>query len=139
MKRTLRILIILNWMTAIAAVVVSTATRKYLPSELTSYLEAKSRSGSSQFNRVVIWLEIILLAISLIDSVGLFLLRRWAKLLLLPLYALAMGLLPTNPVYIQTGWTRLLLSLSTLIGGIILGMIFFSPLAEVFDRTADTE
>jgi hypothetical protein len=138
MKKTLRILIILNWATAIAGVVASLVTRKYLPPELASYLSAKNQSEVSQIAKVVIWVEIFLLIVSFIDSIGLFLLRRWAKRLLVPLYVVATALIPTASVYIQTGWTRMLLSVSTLIGGIIIGVVFFSPLAAAFNG-GDTE
>ena len=129
----------LNWATAIGGVIVYVETRRSLPVELTQYLESRRRFGVTQFERVMLWTETILFVVSVIDSVGLFQFRRWARTLLVPLYVIATLLLPTNAVYIQTGWTRLLLSISTLIGGMIIAMVFFSPLAEVFNRRSNAE
>jgi hypothetical protein len=139
LKKILRILITLNWATAIAAVIVFLATRQYLPTELTPYFESRRRLGATQFERVVVWIEIVLFFFSVADSVGLFLFRRWAKLLLIPLYTVATLLIPTDAVYIQTGWERMLFGISTLFGGMIIALVFFSPLAEVFDLKPDTE
>lgn len=133
LKKILRILIALNWATAIVAVIVSQAARQHLPTELTSFLESRQRLGATQFEKVVVWVEIVLFFFSIADSVGLFLFRRWARLLLLPLYIVATLLVPANAVYIQTGWTRMLLGISTLLGGMVIALVFFSPLAEVFN------
>lgn len=139
LKKILRILITLNWATAIAAVIVSQAARQHLPTELIPFFESRQRLGATQFEKVVVWVEIVLFFFSVADSVGLLLFRRWAKLLLIPLYAVATLLIPTNAIYVQTGWTRMLLSISTLFGGTIIALVFFSPLAEVFDLKPDTE
>jgi len=132
LKKVLRVLIMLNWATAIAAVIVSQSTR-HLPPELNPFFESRRQLGATQFENAVSWIEIVLFFFSVADSIGLFLIRRWAKLLLLPLYTVATLLIPTNAVYIQTGWTRMLLGMSTLFGGMIIALVFFSPLAEVFD------
>jgi len=139
MKKIFRILIVLNWATAIAGAIVYVTTRGSLPVELTPYLENRRRLGVTQFERAILWIEIVLFIVSVVDSIGLFHFRRWARTLLVPLYVIATLLLPTNAVYIQTGWTRMLLSISTVIGGMIIAMVFFSPLAEVFDRGPDAE
>src|SRR5262249_41139492 len=134
-----RTLIMLNWATAIAGTIVYVTTRGSLPQELTQYLESRRLIGVTQFERAILWTETVLFIVSVVDSVGLFHFRRWARTLLVPLYVIATLLLPTNAVYIQTGWTRMLLSISTVFGGMIIAMVFFSPLAEVFERGPDAE
>jgi hypothetical protein len=139
MKKIFRILIVLNWATAIAGTIVYVTTRGSLPVELTPYLESRTRLGVTQFERAILWTETVLFMVSVVDSIGLFHFRRWARMLLVPLYVIATLLLPTNAVYIQTGWTRMLFSMSTVIGGMIIAMVFFSPLAAVFERVPDAE
>jgi hypothetical protein len=62
-----------------------------------------------------------------------------AKPLLIPLYLVATELIPTNAIYIQTGWARMLLAISTLFGGMMIALVFFSPLADVFNPKPDNQ
>ena len=137
MKRTLRILIVLNWVTAIAAGTVAGITSKYLPMELIAFQE--NQRQVTQLQWVVFVIEGFLLLLSVINSIGLFLFRRWARSMLVPLYVLALLLLPSNAVYIQTGWTKMLFNLSYLVSGMIIAIVFFSPLAEAFNRGSAIE
>jgi len=137
MKRTFRILIVLNWATTILGVIVYVATRKYLPVEVLLYRERMIRLGVSPFRIILFCVDVILFIVCAIDAIGLFCFRKWAKTLLVPLYVIAILGVPTNPVYIQTGWTHMAFYISSVIGGMILAMTFFSPLAEVFDRCGD--
>jgi hypothetical protein len=139
MKRIFRFLIVLNWVTAIAGVIVSFATQKYLPIELMHYLEARRHQAITQFRMAVFLFDVVFLIVCIIDSIGLFLFRRWAKTLLVPLYVVAILMIPTNDVYIQTGWTKMMFSIGSVIGGMIVSLVFFSPLTEVFDRGPDGE
>jgi len=137
MKRTYRILIVLNWATAILGGIVYVATRNYMPVEILLYRERMIRLGVSPFRIILFCVDVILIIVCVINSIGLFRFRKWAKTLLVPLYVIAILGVPTNPVYIETGWTHMVFYISSVIGGMILAMTFFSPLAEVFDRGGD--
>jgi hypothetical protein len=134
MKRTFRTLIGLNWATAIGLVIVSLTTKKFLPSELTPYLESRRHAAISNFNMALALVEVILLLVCVIDAVGLFLFRKWARTLLVPLYVMGILLYPTNPVYLETGWTKMTVTVCNILGGMILALAYFSPVSTLFDR-----
>ena len=52
MKRTFRILIVLNWATTILGVIVYVATRNYMPEEILLYRERMIQLGVSPFQLI---------------------------------------------------------------------------------------
>jgi len=118
----------------ILGVIVYVATRNYLPVEVLLYRERMIQLGVSPFQLIVFCIDVVLIFVCAINSIGLFRFRKWAKTLVVPLYVIAIALIPTNPVYIQTSWTHMVFSIGYIIEGMIIAMTFFSPLAEVFDR-----
>ena len=134
MKRTFQLLIILNWLSAIAGVVISLTTRSTLPLELTAYLEHSGQTPLNNFDVAVFLVDILLLITCVIDAAGLFYLRRWARTLLVPLYVVGILLIPTIPAYVETGWAKMAFSISSIIGGMIIASAYFSPISGMFDQ-----
>ncbi|HXI88375.1 MAG TPA: hypothetical protein VNO24_00040 [Blastocatellia bacterium] len=135
-KQQFRVLIVLNWLLTIAAAIVFLSTRTSLPTELKTYLENQKSIGSSA-DSILLWIDVSLLVFAIAASIGLLLFKRWAKSVLLPVYFVSVLLIPTRAVYIDTGWSQLVFSLANMTGGMILALVFFSPLNVLFDSPGD--
>jgi len=136
-KRQLRILIVLNWLLTIIAAIVFLSTRTSLPTELKTYLENQKSLGESSADGIFLWVDVSLLVFAIAASIGLFLFKRWARNFLLAIYLFSVLLIPTRAVYINTGWAQLMFSLADMTGGMILALVFFSPLSALFDSPGD--
>jgi len=79
------------------------------------------------------------LSLMLVSLVGLSVLWRPARLLFtLYLLAIAIGVVLSGSV-VESALTSVLSFMNTIIAGLILGMIYFSPLREHFDRKEPAE
>jgi len=133
-KSRFRLLIIANWSFTLLALAASIFGRRTLPDQLQEYLKSRSTTAPSTYETVSIWIAFASIVFAIVVSIGIFLIKRWGRALILPSYALTYVLIcadlvfnPTRPVYIQTGLTNLLFSLSYVAGGVILALVFFSP------------
>ena len=136
-KQQFRILIVLNWLLTITAAIVFLSTRTSLPTELKTYLENQKSIGESTADSILLWVDVSLLVFAITVSIGLLLFKRWARSFLLPVYLFSVLLIPTRAVYIDTGWSQLVFSLANMTGGMILALVFFSPLSALFNSPGD--
>lgn len=136
-KRQFRILIVLNWLLTIIAAIVFLSTRTSLPTELKTYLENQGSSGESTADSILLWVDVSLLVFAIVVSIGLLLFKRWARNFLFAVYVLSVSLIPTRAVYIDTGWAQLMFTLETMTGGMILALVYFSPLSALFASPGD--
>lgn len=127
-----------SWLLTAIATIVFLLTRKYLPPELKSYLEGRKTAPLSSIDTILLWVDVGLLLVAIIISIGLFFFKKWAKKLLLISYVITLSLIPARDVYIETGWAELFFTLSTIIGGMILALAYYSPVAEAFE-TGDNQ
>jgi hypothetical protein len=76
-----------------------------------------------------------LLRVLVVSSViGLFFFRRWARPLYLVTTILATLLLPVSGPYVASGWSQMIDELGLIVSGVILALIYWSPLKELFKR-----
>jgi len=137
-KKQFRILIVLNWLLTITAAIVFLSTRTSLPTELKTYLENQKSIGESTADSILLWVDVSLLVFAIAASIGLLLFKRWARRLVILVYLFSVLLIPTRAVYIDTGWSQLVFSLANMTGGMILALVFFSPLSALFNSPGDT-
>lgn len=99
---------------------------------------AQEINDANLTNSSLIFLAIFGLALvaSLIAStVGLFLFRAWAPRLAVITTVLSLFIVPILGVNVASGWSWLLTELATTLWGVILSLVYFSPLKENFVAT----
>jgi hypothetical protein len=136
-RQNFRKLVVLNWLLLIIAVIVSFATESFLPAELRDYLDARGNAPLTEGEIVLASVGGLFLIFVIVLSVGLFRFRRWAKRLLPLSYIIGLLLLPAAGANVETGWASLMFYLCSLVDGVILAVVYFSPLKEEFETNRD--
>jgi hypothetical protein len=136
-KRQFRTLIVLNWLLTLTVVAAFYSTQSFLPTELKTYLENQKNAPISTSDNILLWIDITLLVFTIAISIALFLFKSWARKLFIIGYIISVLLIPTRPVYIDTGWTHLIFNLGNIIGGMILALVYFSPVSRLFGVPED--
>ena len=136
-RKNFRILLVLSWLLVIAGVIVSFATENSLPPELQSYLERVENAPLANGEIVLAVVDVTFVVFAVVLTVGLFRFRRWAKTLLPMSFILGLVLIPINGPSVESGWASSLFYLGSLVDGIILALVYFSPLREFFETNGD--
>ena len=132
-RKNFRILLVLGWLLAAAGVVLSFMTESSLPPEIQSYLQRMEDAPLAQGEIVLGVVDITFIVFGVVLTIGLFRFKRWAKTLLPMFYALGFVLLPVNGPHVETGWASMMFYLGSFVDGLILALVYFSPLRESFE------
>jgi hypothetical protein len=138
-KQNFRILVVLEWLIIISGLVVYFLTKAALPSEVREYLENQNSAPLTTADMIFFCVSVVLILLTIVTSIGLFFFKRWSKTLLLLSYVVTILLTPTHTVYINTGWTELLFTVGDILGGMILALVYFSPISTAFEAPPDIE
>ncbi|MBW4490758.1 MAG: hypothetical protein KME12_23540 [Trichocoleus desertorum ATA4-8-CV12] len=136
-RKNFRRLLVLSWLLVIPVVIVSFATETSLPPELQNYLERVESAPLANGEIVLATVNTTFIVFALVLAAGLFRFRRWAKTLLPMYYVLGLLLLPFNGPYVESGWATVLIHSGVTLDGVILALVFFSPLKESFETDGD--
>ena len=116
--------------------VVQSLTEGWLPPEIrnilgmeSSVLDDAAGVAQGQFLPVLWWSVTV---ISVLASAGLILFRRWGRTLFVLVSVVSLVLTPFEALYVDVGLTVLVGSLACLIEGMIIALMFFSPLRKMF-------
>ena len=77
-----------------------------------------------------------MLSLMLVSTVGLFLLRPWSRTLFVVLTVVGLGSTPCLGPYAGSGWERPFNDAAMVLNGVIIGLIYFSPLKQLFEKRA---
>ena len=132
-KRGFKLLIIVKWVLYILIAVVSLLAERFLPPELRSYIEGIRNSPATTEGWILFAVNIAFLLFVIVLSVGLFRFKKWAKNLLLPSYIIGILLTPFYGPNIQTSWSGSISYVSSLVDGMILALVYYSPVREMFE------
>lgn len=102
-----------------------------LPITLQEYLLVEDTKGSSTWNRILGGCFLALLVIALL---GMWLFKFWAKILYMIIMVVSIPLYPWFGVIIMTPWESLFNDSILLIDGILISMMFSSPVREAFTK-----
>jgi len=105
-----------------------------LPEELQHYLKMEHESDLVWTDFPIIALALLLLLLVIPGYVGLYLWKNWGRTLFLISGILGYGLAPFMGPYIYSGPAYFFFDLSTVLFGLILGLAWFSPVAEKFKK-----
>jgi hypothetical protein len=133
LPKLLRIFIVAELLFLIAGIVSDWILQSTLPVELQAYINDSDAAPISNMEIGFLLLLVPVLILFIVSWVGLWRLLRWARLL----YTIAWGMslplvVPVGP-YIMTGLGYTFETTSTLFGGVILGLTYFSDLRHSFE------
>lgn len=134
-RRNFRFLILAQWLLSISALVASIATEKLLSPELRAYIEGVRNGSPTTPDWMLFVVTMLFVLFCIVVSVGLFQFRKWAKKLLWPNLAVGIALYPFLGPNVQTEWTAMLSYISSLADGMILALVYYSPVGEMFEIT----
>ena len=107
-----------------------------LPEPLRNYLELHYKTPEKTIGanlETLAWVTLFGLSLLLVSMIGLWVLWRPARMLFTAyLLCLAVAIVLSGPL-VESPLTSVLAFMNTIISGLILGMIYFSPLREHFD------
>jgi hypothetical protein len=111
-------------------------TRAGLPEPLRNYLELHYKTPEKTVGtnlEALAWVSLFGMTLLLVSMIGLWVLWRPARMLFTTyLLCLAIAIVLSGPL-VESSLTSVLAFMNTIISGLILGMIYFSPLRDHFD------
>ena len=117
--------------------VVQAITDSWMPPEMRSFLgvessvmeEAADVLSPSRMMQTLWWGMTLIFVLA---SVGLILFRQWGRTLFVFLSILNLLLVPFEEIYADTGWTVFVGSAAYIVEGMIISLMFFSPVRRGF-------
>ena len=135
-KGFLRTLIVAEVGLGLLSVVVSSLTETLLPEPLRAFLKAESEAEMTARTMIMGALTIALLVLWLLSSVGLFFFWRPARMLYLVVTVVGLLVAPFFGPYVDAGWGTAFDEASLIGSGVILALIYFSPLKNLYEKPA---
>lgn len=133
-KGLLRTLIIAEIGIGIVSIVVSLITESMLPEPLRAFLEAESEAEITARELVMVTAAIPLIILLLMSSIGLFFFWRPARTLYLITVVLGLAMTPFFGPYVDAGWGTTFEEVAVIISGVILALVYFSPLRDFYEK-----
>ena len=136
LTRFYRIALVAEWVLALGAAAIGIATEPLLAPELRAYLDRQAGAPLTALDLIGTVAGLAFLGLAVAATVGLFRFRNWARrlFLLLTLFGfvpvVAMG--PT----VETGAATALAEAATLLSGVILALVYWSPVRDRFENSA---
>jgi hypothetical protein len=134
LTRLFRGALIAEWILALSAAVVAIATQPLLPPELRAYLDGQADAPLNGRDLLEIAIGIIFLGLAASSTVGLFLFKRWARRLFVALTVTGFIPIVVLGPTVETGAATALAEMATLLSGIILALIYGSPVRDHFEK-----
>lgn len=133
-KMLLRTLIVVEIVLGIIGGVVSFLTESVLPESLRAYMDAASETNVTGWEMIMFAAGIPLLIAALISSIGLFLFWRPARVLYLIAMIAGVLLTPVFGPFVDAGWGRAFEEAAGVVSGVILALVYFSPLKHLYEK-----
>ncbi len=117
------------------AVIVDIITEASFPPELLLYVEGEFNSISE--NTTLFLIAAILIISLVIVYIGLYMWKSWARIFFIILMVIGYSVTPIfSSIIVSSIWADILHSISTVLFGIIIGMMYFSvEIDQKFKRT----
>ncbi|HEX8284419.1 MAG TPA: hypothetical protein VF588_13730 [Pyrinomonadaceae bacterium] len=135
-RKWFRFLVLLNWVLAAAALTLFYVEKRSLSPVLVCYLDARESAPLTAPGLVVFYYSLMSLCLAVVNTVGLYRFRPWARPLylwwLVTGYALAPFIIGEATITPRLMW--LPSSLNGALAGFTLALLYFSPVARYFER-----
>jgi MotA/TolQ/ExbB proton channel family protein len=126
----LRMLLGLEWILSILCIILYYMLRSHLPPELSAWLDGSITRGLTPGVWVIVCLSVPLLILSVVGTVGLFLLQRWGAWLCLSTAIFGIALMSIGPPIVSHAVPNSLNQIAILISGTIIGISFFTDVLK---------
>ena len=133
-ETVLRHLVVWQWLLAALSILFFQLEVEQLPDVLQAYAALEATRAPTAADAVIGWLALLWAAGSLAASVGVFLLRRSARIFFLVMAILGCGLQALLEPSVTTGWSVAAETGAQLLVGVTIGVIYFSPVRGHFAR-----
>src|SRR6266404_8960094 len=134
-----RVLLVLSWVLLVLAVTAYFIASNSLPIELQRWLNDYNSSEQTRVPGYRLLIDLLYLIINIVVAAGLFFFRRWARTLYAPIIVFGLALLFTERVSIEPEWSRAVSILANIINGVILALIYCSPVRLMFESKGDVQ
>jgi hypothetical protein len=134
-KTLLRALIVTEYVLIIVAIVVGLATESLLPDPLRTFVEEEANAELTNDDIAMLIIGLPLIILLIVSSIGLFMLWPPARILYLIGVASGLILMPVFGPYVESGWGTAFEDAASIISGVILALVYFSPLKRYFDAS----
>jgi hypothetical protein len=131
-RGVLRTLIVAEVGLVVLSVVGSLLTEVLLPEPLQAYLETEFEGDLTTFEVAMLVAAVPLVILWLVSSIGLFFFWRPARLLYVVTMIFGMLATPFFGPYVDAGLGAMLEDAATIMSGVILALVYFSPVKELF-------
>ena len=133
-ETVLRHLVFWQWGLAFLSIVVFQLEAKDLPFLLQEYAAQRDLAAPTAGDQLIGWYALVWIVGSVVASVGVFLLQRWARLLFLAMAALGCVLQAFLEPSVSTAWSATAETAAQVVVGITIGVLYFSPVRGHFAR-----
>ena len=134
LTRLYRGALIAEWVLALGAAAVAIATEPLLPPELRDYLDRQASEPLTGRDLIEMAAGVVFLSLAAAATVGLFRFRRWGRRLFVALTLLGFVPIVAMGPTVETGAATAMAETATLLSGIILALVYGSPIRDRFDR-----
>jgi hypothetical protein len=132
---TLRLLVVVELATGVFYIVVSFLSKPYLPETLRNYLEVQDRVGAAGWGWVPTAIGFLILMTHLVAAGGILALWPPARPVFLgSIVATLLFTLYSGPM-VASGPAQTLNEAALVLSGVIVGLLYASPLSALFDRS----
>ena len=135
-KAFLRTLIVAEIALGIISVVLSLLTESALPEPLRAFVKAESEAEMTPRIMIMIATTVPAIILWILSSVGLFFFWRPARILYLIVNVAGLLVAPFFGPYVDAGWGTAFDEAAILVSGVILALIYFSPLKDLYEKPA---
>jgi uncharacterized membrane protein len=129
-RKALRIALLVEWGLIIATIATSFLLESALPSPLRQYVQAESERDLTPADLAVAIGGILIVAMTVVATIGLFLFQRWARPLYLVTTLASFGVVLLAGASVEHAVSETLGELAVLVSGVILGIIYFTNSLE---------
>lgn len=133
-ETVLRHLVFWQWLLAFLSIVIFQLEAKDLPFLLQEYAAQRDLAPAGPGEQLIGWYALAWTVGSVVASVGVFRLRRWARLLFLAMAALGCVLQAFLEPSVTTAWSATAETAAQVVVGVTIGVLYFSPVRGHFAR-----
>ncbi len=133
-RKHFRALLILSMLLNVGVMAVRIATEDFLPSQLREF---RYEMVSGVPLAYIFFFDAGFILFNIVASLSLIFFRRWARFVFLVYVAFKLLCFPFREPFVDVGQTILAFYFSSVIEGVILALIYYSPIREAFARQGD--
>ena len=139
-RHQFRFLVVLNQLLILASVIVYELTESSIPPEIRAYFSFDQSVLDTEITNITpltdvpYWLGTLSILMGFVASIGLCLGQRWGRSLYVITFLTAVLMTTLTEFYVSTGWSAFVGYFASTTEGMILALIYFSPIKRMFGK-----